>query len=537
MCESGKSKSCSGRHGINRRGFLGMAGAAVAGSQLLDDLLCFAAEAIPAANSAAASAVTVDVVPVWPQRYQQKTGAMDWGYGTETFEYQRKLYQEILEKAGKEIGVGMRFREPVTTDEEIAWLLEDLKKAPPGGLIITCHTLANFGYMFGWNPIQKIVDGRGNVPTVVFFNLPNMRLGPPVRYAKPFTYVCTAPSVDWLETSMQLVSTPARLKQARLVYAAPQPEEVYEENRIRDVSSNHLLGPGFVHFPDYLAIYHQYGTSDEIRQLADFCERNAKRVVEPEKSAILNAVKHYVVLRDLIGKNNCQGAVVAGSICIGAPGDPGPACVAISHLNDEGFAGTCEGDPDFGVANLVSHMICGRPSVMGNCGHLTATNTMVISHCYSPTKLRGPKDEYRAPYQLRDFHGRPACVPQVFWPSAEKVTFITPLTEKGDREYAVGSGSVVSNIAQPPAFLCRTAVEFKVDGLHDWDTHTYRPCQALGFHSSFLLGDMSKRYDAFGQLAGIKISPIVQAKAPDEPGAPALSLNDDQRCSCGCAWC
>ena len=542
----GSQENFEGRHGasgISRRGFLrtaGVAAGAVVGSQLLDDMLCFAAESIPADGPTTVKPV-VDVVSIWPKGHA-KMGRMDWGYGKDTYNYQRNLYKEILEKAAKEIGVKVRFRNPVTTDAEVAGLLESLKKTPPAGLILTGHTLHTWNWNdqlsrgTWWNPFQAIVDGRGDIPTVVFFNLPNIEhhRGPPVRYGKPYTYTCTAPDVSWLETSLRLVSAPQRLKQAKLVYASPKPREVYEVNRIHDVSSNHLLGPGFVNFPDYLAIYHEYEASDEMRQLADFYEKTAKKVIEPEKKAILNAVKHYVVLRDLIRKNNCQGVVVSGSACIGAPGDPGPACVAISRLNDEGFAGTCEGDPDFCVANLVSHMICGRPSVMGNCGHLTATNTMVISHCYSPTKLRGPKDEYRAPFQLRDFHGRPACVPQVFWPEGEKVTFITPLTMRYNREYAVGTGSVVSNIAQPPAFLCRTAVELKVDGLDDWDTHTYRPGQRLRFHSSYVLGDMRERFDAFGQLAGVKISPVVRVKAPGEPGAPILSMNDDKPHFCHC---
>jgi len=502
----------------------------------LDDVLGFAAEAAPP-DARTAEKPVVDVVSLWPQG-KPATGQMDWGYGTDTYNHQRNLYEKILKEEGREIDVEIRMRKPVTSDQEISGLLADLKKAPPAGLILTGHMLHTWGVGWGgrkaWDPVRKILDARGDVPTLVFFNLPNIRFGPPVRYGKPYSYTCTAPDVSWLKTSLRLVSARARLKQARLAYASPNPKEIYEENRIHDVSNNHLLGPGFVNFPDYLAIYHHYEASDEMRQLADFCRKTAKAVIEPEKNAILNAAKHYVVLRDLIRKNDCRGAVVAGSACVGAPGDPGPACVAISRLNDEGLAGTCEGDLDFGVANLVSHLICGRPSVMGNCGHLTATNTMVISHCYSPTKLRGTKDEYRAPYQLRDFHGRPACVPQVFWPEGEKVTLITPLTRGDNREYAVGSGSVVSNIAQPPAFLCRTAVELKVDGLDDWDTHTYRPGQRCGFHSSYVLGDMRERFDAFGQLTGVKISPVVQAKTPGEPDAQILSTLQNELHSCPC---
>ena len=535
MHDEKKSECRHCTSGLSRRGFFKAASGVAAfamGSTLLDDVLSFAAEATGPVGTKGAPLV-VDVVSLWPKGHQ-KTGRMDWGYGTDTYNYQRNLYKKLLAEAGKKIDVTVRMRDPVTTDNEVAALLADLKKSPPAGLILTGHTLHTWGAQRTWDPIPRILDGRGDIPTVVFFNLPNFKLGPPVRYGKPYTYTCTAPDVSWLETSLRLVSAPARLKQAKLVYALPRRGQKYQANRVHAVGGKHLLGPGFINFPDYLAIYHHYKDSDEMRQLADFYEKTAKKVVEPAKKAILNAARHYVVLRDLIRKHKCQGVIVSGAACVGAPGDPGPACVAISRLGDEGLVGICEGDHDFGVANLVSQMICGRPSVMGNISHLTATNTVVISHCYSPTKLRGPDDKYRAPFQQRDFHGRPACVMQVFWPKDEKVTFITPLTRGGNREYAVGTGRVVSNIAQPPAFLCRTAVEMKVDGLEDWDTHTYRPGQRCGFHSNYVLGDMRERFDAFGQLAGVKITPIVKKKAPAKPGAPILAMRQHKPHSCPC---
>ena len=91
--------------GLSRRNFLQGMGAAgvVVGSQLLDDMLCFAAESIPADGPTTVKPV-VDVVSIWPKGHA-KTGRMDWGYGTDTYNYQRNLYKEILEKAAKEIGV------------------------------------------------------------------------------------------------------------------------------------------------------------------------------------------------------------------------------------------------------------------------------------------------------------------------------------------------------------------------------------------------------------------------------------------------
>ena len=60
----------------------------------------------------------------------------------------------------------------MTTDGEVTGLLADLKKAPPAGLILCGHTLRTWDYWAEWKPFRAIVDGRGDIPTVVFFNLP-----------------------------------------------------------------------------------------------------------------------------------------------------------------------------------------------------------------------------------------------------------------------------------------------------------------------------------------------------------------------------
>jgi len=496
MCNKRMCAGCHGSMRTNRRSFLIGAGTAAgalatADFHLLDDLLCFAAELSPSPEAAAAEAV-VDVVFVW-DKADRPTGNMDWTFGTETAQHQQKLFTELLEKAGSKVGVRVRARrEPVFRPEEISRCLEDLKKAPGAGLIVCCHQL------YKWKAVEAIVEGRGDIATVVFSHLANQtELGPPIRYKTPKTFVCTAARLEWLEMALRLASAPWRLRHARLLLAPSPAREM-----------PHPLGPTFLGMPDYHAAYQKTEIAEEMRALADFYEKTARKVVEPAKKAIFNAVKHYVVLRGILREKKCQGVSVTGSLCVGAGGDPGPACVAISRLGDEGLVGCCEGAVDFAVADLVALLICGCPAVMGNAAHQTATDSVVISHCYSPTKLRGPEDPYRAAFQLRDFHGRPACVPQVFWPVGKRVTLLTPTAKK----FWIGRGQVLSNVEQPPAFLCRTAVEFDVDGL-DWNTKTFRTADVK--HSMSILGDVSKQFDAFGQLTGLAIGPIVEPRVAD----------------------
>jgi len=142
---------------MSQRGFIQAAGAAVA----------LATGSVHAKGKP----LVVDVVSVWPKSHQ-KTGRMDWGYRTDTDNHPRDLYKKLLAKAGAKINVTIRMRKPVTTDREVAASLADLKESPPAGLILTGHTLHTWNN--NWKPLQATVNGRGDIPTAVFFNLPNI---------------------------------------------------------------------------------------------------------------------------------------------------------------------------------------------------------------------------------------------------------------------------------------------------------------------------------------------------------------------------
>jgi hypothetical protein len=65
----------------------------------------------------------------------------------------------------------------------------------------------------------------------------------------------------------------------------------------------------------------------------------------------------------------------------------------------------------------------------------------------------------------------------------------------------IGTGRVVSNIAQPPSGCCRTAVEVTVDGCPDTR-------DVKGFHQLFILGNLELPFRQFSKLAGIQASGI-----------------------------
>jgi hypothetical protein len=76
---------------------------------------------------------------------------------------------------------------------------------------------------------------------------------------------------------------------------------------------------------------------------------------------------------------------------------------------------------------------------------------------------------------------------------------VTVMKLQGPEAMILGSGKVVSNIAQPPSGCCRTAVEVAVavDGVADSE-------DCKGFHQLFILGNLQRDFAAYCQLAGIQ---------------------------------
>jgi hypothetical protein len=125
-------------------------------------------------------------------------------------------------------------------------------------------------------------------------------------------------------------------------------------------------------------------------------------------------------------------------------------------------------------------------------------NTLIGSHCTSPTRLKGAHDSYQAPYILRNYHTRTGVSPQVLWPEGDEVTAVD---FDNWTTLVAGAGRVISNIAQPPSGCCRTAVEISIGNAADTrDTK--------GFHQLFVWGNLERPLRAFGRLAGVEVKRI-----------------------------
>ncbi len=458
-CQRCLSSRCPGR--TSRRRFLTTAGVTAAAVQMdLFDL--------------ASSLFTAETKPEKKPRVgvvflrRTKGGGCTWPTGTtEQLQDMQAMFTKTMADAAGKLGVQLDVMpKPL---ENVDAYLNQLKAAPPDGLIVIAMGL-NAAWRSG--KAQKLVQNRGDIPTIVYANVTAFTPNYLTVARAPKTYLGATQDVGWLAFAVRLLYTVWRMKSMR-VLACPTKNYYDEFKKVED--------------------------GKELRALADFYEKNAKKIVEPKPADILEAVKHYIVLRRLVREGQYDGVTVRGPLCIGGKN---PACVAVSRLLDEGIVAACEGDMPAAACQLLTLSLFDRPGFMGNPSPNTVNNTLIVTHCTSALKLDGIDKPYRAPFVLRDFHAMGGVAPMVEWPVGREATIMDLL---GKDSMILGGGKTIANtesIAQPPCGGCRTSVEFELDGVAD----TLEVDK--GHHKWCILENEVRPIKAYCQLAGIKVADL-----------------------------
>jgi len=399
----------------------------------------------------------------------RKGGGKWWPSGTaEQLKQIRSQYEKVLTDAAKQLDVRLDIvPESLTND---AAYLEHVKKTSPDGQILMALDLGQ------WGPVLKVAENRGDVPTIVYANVSNFTSRLDSVPKGPGVFLGSTHDVNWLKYALRMLNTVWRCKRMRII----------------DCPGN-----------GYTDAFDKITESDELRAVADYYAKTAKKIVEPTRKHIIEAVKHYMVLRRLIREGNYDGCTVRGELCIKADGPTSnPACVALSKLLDEGFVAACEGDRASALCQLLTLSLFDLPGLMGNPSADTVNDWMVVSHCTSALKLEGFHKDYQAPFTLRDFHntGGGVC-PMVAWPIGKRATIMDFHADS----FSLGAGRVVANtdnFAQPPCGGCRTTVAFALDGAPNVLK------TGSGHHQWCVLGDLVRPLTAYCQLAGIKLADL-----------------------------
>jgi hypothetical protein len=467
---------------LNRRSFLASAGVVAMAAKT--GHLDFASSLLAAQPNIAGKPV-VHAVFARPNvdRYW-----MGWPGAAYDIEARQRQYTELLTSAARKFGVKLDVRnEPLDTDNAVSSYLEQIKKQPPDGLILTCMCL-HYDKSGSWPHVNKIAKERGQIPTIVFSPMGTSFTGHLQGTRNiPGVYTAATQDLDWLEFGVRMLSTIWQMKNTRICICAGDKNE----DKKLDV-----IGTTLHYIPTrrFLEESKKVDQSDEIRAMADDYTRNAKKIVEPTKKDILAAAKNYTVCRRLMAAENCQGFSMD---CLGPVSNRliQPPCMAFSRLRDEGGLGTCEADWNAAISTRLTNLLFDRPGFMQDPAPNTVNNTLMGAHCTCATRLDG-FDKPPESYILRSHsESNVGVAMQVLWREGQKVTI---MKFQGPESIILGTGRVLRNIETPPAGGCRTSVELELDDVAD-------VCDTKGFHQLFIYGDLELPFKAYCQLAGIKV--------------------------------
>jgi len=250
-------------------------------------------------------------------------------------------------------------------------------------------------------------------------------------------------------------------------------------------------------------ILEEYRRLDDslVKAMVEEVKSKAERIhPETSEKAIENAVKLYLVSKNLVKKYgvdaigyDCGTLFLTGKI-------PAFPCLAFSRLMDEGYPGICEADLDSGVSALLVRYLFDKPSIITNQSLDTVNNLVTYMHCWAPTRLHGI-DRKPLSYEI-DRHGESygmGAVPFVKFPKGETLTTIKISMLK--KKVAVRSGKIVDTISEDSR-ACRVKVIVEDDAekiLEKYDWHTF------GLHRVSFLGDHRKEVVYAAKLLGLEL--------------------------------
>jgi hypothetical protein len=405
-----------------------------------------------------------------------KAPVVSWPGGQADVGAMQALFATTLAEAAAKLGAQLDIRnEPLENKEMVNAYLEQIKQSPLDGLIVCAMELTH------WPEVYHLAQNRGDVPTIVYSNMTSFTENMKATRQLPKTFVGATPDVNWLKYAVRMLNALWRMKHTRLaILVGDESKEVMVEGL---GTTLHYLPAA--RFDEELA---KVEVTDEVKAMADQYAKNAQEIVEPKPAEILDAARNYVACQRIMATENCQGISFA---CLGRTN---PVCMAFSRLLDEGVTAGCEADVNAALSILLTQLLFGRSGFIQDPSPNTVSNTLIGAHCTSTTRLEGFDQPYRAEYKLRSYHTSTGASLQVLWPVGRDVTV---MQFDGAAKMILGSGKVLSNIAQPPSGCCRTAVEISLNGVEDTGA-----CK--GFHQLFILGDLERDFRAFCQLAGIE---------------------------------
>ncbi|WCJ57956.1 hypothetical protein NXS98_09460 [Fontisphaera persica] len=408
-----------------------------------------------------------------------------------------RQYRREMEAAEKSLGMKIDLRaEPLYSLEEAqGWLAAAREEGVDGLLVVVMDRQQH-----AWPTVGKAVES--GLPTVVFSPVGTSFTTNTVTVAeKPGVFVASTSDFRQARYGLKMLRAAAKLREMRcLVIKGSQ----RQDTRVEPFGTQLRYVPA----QTFLEEYQKTPVDKEIQGLARDYLRRAVKIMGATREDLENGIKSYVVARRLLEREECDGITMD---CLGALGKTKVSlpCIAWSKMLDVGIPAACEADLGAMVTHALVQLLFDRPGFQQDPVAETARECLIGAHCSCPTRLRG-FDQKPERYAIMHHHGARDAVPRPYWPVGQRVTIadvVLPQKQEYTRDMIVarprmviGTGTVVDNVAVPPAGGCVVSVMVKLDTQPNLLTYP-------GFHQLFFYGDFRKELLAYCQL--FNIEPLV----------------------------
>ena len=188
------------------------------------------------------------------------------------------------------------------------------------------------------------------------------------------------------------------------------------------------------------------------RKKPTLSSRGALRVVEPTPKEILDGLRFYLALKNMLKQEKANAITIDCFGTLKANTLPGYPCIAWSKFNDVGLYGVCEADLPSTMTQMLVTSYAGVPGFVSDPVFDVSRNEVIHAHCVSATKMKGP-DGPASPYIVRNhLETNEGAVMQVLMPVGETITvarFLSPSQMLVSTAEVTGPGDNQPRLPQP----------------------------------------------------------------------------------------
>lgn len=225
------------------------------------------------------------------------------------------------------------------------------------------------------------------------------------------------------------------------------------------------------------------------KKLVSQCKQEATRYLdildtelETERPFVENAFLLYHLFKQLMTENDADAFTI--NHCMGTiiPMAETTACLTLSLLNDEGYMAFCESDFNVIPSGLLLYHIAGKP-VFLNDPTYPHHGCVTCAHCTAPRRMDA--ENYAPARIMTHFESDYGATPKVNLPKGTQVTMVCP--DAGQKTWVGFTGKIVES---PFYDICRSQYDIEIDG--NWRKLLQ---DMRGFHWNMVLGDYSREMD------------------------------------------